>query len=237
MFTVQLYCDWWHQQKLISENKTMAGKFSQQQLDEFKEAFTLYDRNAEGKVKQKISMCFKRALNVLASGLLFVCWITFCKIRALCAFIHFFHTFFSKTKSEHHWTRNKSYYFFLDFSLKQKWQKKKCWKTKQVASSQIPVLIRSMGRHPTNYEMKQILKGLPEKVEFQQFVNLMGRVTFVNESETELIESFKTFDPSNSGFVSITDLQKVWKKKMLCCLSIQPKPISKQKHLQTKKGS
>jgi len=69
--------------------------------------------------------------------------------------------------------------------------------------------MRSLGRHPTNYELKQILKTLPEKVDFNTFLSIMGRQLFVNEAESELIDAFKSFDPSNSGQISISDLRKV----------------------------
>lgn len=92
--------------------------------------------------------------------------------------------------------------------------------------------MRSLGRHPTNYELKQILKGLPEKVDFQTFLSLMGRQLFVNEAEAELVDSFKTFDPSNSGHISVQDLRKV--KKLIAeinFLSFEFVFISFLKHL------
>jgi len=80
----------------------------------------------------------------------------------------------------------------------------------KVGASDIGTMMRSLGMNPTEAEIRQIVKEIPGgKVDLPSFLKIMQKANTTRIAEKEIIEAFKVFDPSNTGFISIAELRHV----------------------------
>jgi len=88
----------------------------------------------------------------------------------------------------------------------------------KVKKEELGDVIRTMGKNPTDDEIKEIEKELKVdndgNIDFSDFVEVVGK-KFVNEEDKEktLREAFKVFDKDSNGFLTIDELRDIMTNK------------------------
>jgi len=86
----------------------------------------------------------------------------------------------------------------------------------KISSSEIGMLLRSIGQDPTESEIKDFIHEVDTDengtIEFSEFCSLMlakKNMKTNEEKEAELLESFKVFDKNGDGFISADELRSM----------------------------
>uniref|UniRef100_A0AAY4DZZ9 EF-hand domain-containing protein n=1 Tax=Denticeps clupeoides TaxID=299321 RepID=A0AAY4DZZ9_9TELE len=78
--------------------------------------------------------------------------------------------------------------------------------------------MRTMGYMPTEMELIELSQQIPGKVDFEDFVELMGPKMLAETADMigvkELRDAFKEFDSNGDGQISVSELRDAMKKLM-----------------------
>jgi calmodulin len=82
-----------------------------------------------------------------------------------------------------------------------------------ITTKELGTAMRSLGQNPTEAELQDMINEVDAKgngtVYFPEFLSLMAVKMKDTDTEEELIEAFRMFDRSGSGFVSSAQLRHV----------------------------
>uniref|UniRef100_A0A0B6Y689 EF-hand domain-containing protein n=1 Tax=Arion vulgaris TaxID=1028688 RepID=A0A0B6Y689_9EUPU len=79
-----------------------------------------------------------------------------------------------------------------------------------LSSSEIGVVIRSLGGVVTEAELQEMTEQFDQKsgqVDFSDFLALMASIMTRKDSADELLEAFQVFDRDGRGFISVSELR------------------------------
>ena len=85
----------------------------------------------------------------------------------------------------------------------------------KISIKELGIVMRSMGFNPTEVELTDLIaeadiEGNGE-IDFNAFVNLMGKKSKDSDLLQKALEAFKVFDKHNKGFIHINDLKNILK--------------------------
>ncbi|GMN47046.1 hypothetical protein TIFTF001_016228 [Ficus carica] len=191
----------------------MADQLTDDQISEFKEAFSLFDKDGDDfQICLSMSLsddcCFRIFVseNVLALNLMrnalgaydFInvsIWVN--TKYGFAMFTLLLRSFVSIIGS---------YSVFLDFKLL--YFSVGCITTKELGT-----VMRSLGQNPTEAELQDMINEVDADgngtIDFPEFLNLMARKMKDTDSEEELKEAFRVFDKDQNGFISAAELRHV----------------------------
>ncbi|XP_033724560.1 uncharacterized protein LOC117314603 [Pecten maximus] len=79
-----------------------------------------------------------------------------------------------------------------------------------VSSKELGTVMRSLGQNPTEAELQDMINEVDTDgngtIDFPEFLTMMSRKIFDDESDEELKEAFRTFDSDDNGFISAAEL-------------------------------
>lgn len=82
-----------------------------------------------------------------------------------------------------------------------------------ISTSELGSIMRAVGHNPTEQDLEDILKEIDKDnsgaVEFDEFVELMGRTFTDQGTADELYQAFSLFDKDGSGNISLSELGQV----------------------------
>ncbi|XP_071723115.1 calmodulin-like [Rutidosis leptorrhynchoides] len=82
-----------------------------------------------------------------------------------------------------------------------------------ITMEELANVIQSMGGHPSKEEVRIMISEVDfdgnGTIDFEEFLNLMGRQTKDHNEADELREAFKVFDRDQDGYISATELRHV----------------------------
>lgn len=82
-----------------------------------------------------------------------------------------------------------------------------------ITTKELGTVLRSLGQNPTQAELQDMINEVDADgngtVDFPEFLTLVSRKMKETDSEEEIIEAFKVFDKSGSGFISAAELRHV----------------------------
>ncbi|KAJ3035301.1 hypothetical protein HDV00_004077 [Rhizophlyctis rosea] len=83
----------------------------------------------------------------------------------------------------------------------------------EITTKELGTVMRALGQNVTEAELKsyiaEIEKSGKKSVEFPEFLTLMARKLRDTDSESEVREAFKVFDPTGAGNISAAELRHV----------------------------
>jgi len=82
-----------------------------------------------------------------------------------------------------------------------------------ITTKELGTVMRSLGHDPTEKELQDIIDEVDEngngKMEFPEFLTMMGRHWKEEDPEEEMREAFKEFDEDGNGVITPEELQHV----------------------------
>lgn len=81
------------------------------------------------------------------------------------------------------------------------------------------LLLRGLGQAPPESEAETLKKGLPEKIDFAQFLAWFSKVYTEPCTEQQIVKAFRVFDLSSSGVLPVSKF-----RELLNSVSIPLKP-------------
>ncbi|WVY93886.1 hypothetical protein V8G54_032974 [Vigna mungo] len=164
----------------------MADQLTDDQIAEFKEAFSLFDKDGDG-LSPQIPLClFPFSLFLVSLFPLSQIW-----------FPQFVWVDLDRGIGNG--------FLALDFELGFAFC---CITTKELGT-----VMRSLGQNPTEAELQDMINEVDADgngtIDFPEFLNLMARKMKDTDSEEELKEAFRVFDKDQNGFISAAELRHV----------------------------
>ncbi|CAL9769143.1 unnamed protein product, partial [Musa acuminata subsp. burmannicoides] len=162
----------------------MAEQLTDDQIAEFKEAFSLFDKDGDG---QTLSI-------------------------PLCSPSFFFFFSFFLFADCIGWTGDMLIKFLVIYFLN--WIFFLCGiPTGCITTKELGTVMRSLGQNPTEAELQDMINEVDADgngtIDFPEFLNLMARKMKDTDSEEELKEAFRVFDKDQNGFISAAELRHV----------------------------
>ncbi|EXC30895.1 putative calcium-binding protein CML13 [Morus notabilis] len=79
----------------------------------------------------------------------------------------------------------------------------------RIAPSELGILMRSLGRNPTQAQLKSIIaeENLSAPFDFPRFLDLMAKHMKPESFDRQLRDAFKVLDKDATGFVSVAELR------------------------------
>ncbi|XP_028058570.1 putative calmodulin-3 [Camellia sinensis] len=82
-----------------------------------------------------------------------------------------------------------------------------------ITTKELGTVMRSLGQNPTEAELQDMINEVDADgngtIDFPEFLNLMARKMKDTDSEEELKEAFRVFDKDQNGFISAAELRHV----------------------------
>lgn len=82
-----------------------------------------------------------------------------------------------------------------------------------MATKDLGTVMRSLGQNPTEAELQDMINEVDADgngtIDFPEFLSLQARKMKDTDTEEELVEAFKVFDRSGTGYISISELRHV----------------------------
>eukprot|EP00413_Alexandrium_margalefii_P048865 CAMPEP_0204611026 /NCGR_PEP_ID=MMETSP0661-20131031/61808_1 /ASSEMBLY_ACC=CAM_ASM_000606 /TAXON_ID=109239 /ORGANISM="Alexandrium margalefi, Strain AMGDE01CS-322" /LENGTH=265 /DNA_ID=CAMNT_0051622855 /DNA_START=100 /DNA_END=898 /DNA_ORIENTATION=- len=82
-----------------------------------------------------------------------------------------------------------------------------------ITTKELGTVMRSLGQNPTEAELQDMINEVDADgngtIDFPEFLSLMARKMKDTDTEEELIEAFKVFDRDGNGFISAAELRHV----------------------------
>ncbi|CAL9047325.1 unnamed protein product [Musa acuminata subsp. burmannicoides] len=164
----------------------MAEQLTDDQIAEFKEAFSLFDKDGDG-------------LNPPGSHFVLHLFFT---TRSSC--LGFINILILLTESK------------LEVSFILLYKVLKCSygiTIGCITTKELGTVMRSLGQNPTEAELQDMINEVDADgngtIDFPEFLNLMARKMKDTDSEEELKEAFRVFDKDQNGFISAAELRHV----------------------------
>ncbi|KAG6539173.1 hypothetical protein ZIOFF_004326 [Zingiber officinale] len=170
------------------QGSSMAEQLTDDQIAEFKEAFSLFDKDGDGQAEVQWSSRWALEDCSLGRGHLgFVDWIGVNGgVRVEVARIEVI----KATKADDG-----------------------VWSGCCITTKELGTVMRSLGQNPTEAELQDMLNEVDADgngtIDFPEFLNLMARKMKDTDSEEELREAFRVFDKDQNGFISAAELRHV----------------------------
>jgi len=79
----------------------------------------------------------------------------------------------------------------------------------KISKDEVGTVMRALGQSPTEAEVKDIIKDLPNLVDFEKFKVVMQKNKKDIDAEKEMTEAFKVFDKDGKGVVQTKELRAV----------------------------
>ncbi|KAF7535048.1 hypothetical protein G7054_g5680 [Neopestalotiopsis clavispora] len=85
--------------------------------------------------------------------------------------------------------------------------------TGQITTKELGTVMRSLGQNPSESELQDMINEVDADnngtIDFPEFLTMMARKMKDTDSEEEIREAFKVFDRDNNGFISAAELRHV----------------------------
>ena len=79
-----------------------------------------------------------------------------------------------------------------------------------ISRDQLPDIIRSVGKNPTEMQLKDIVdKAKDSVISFVEFEKILSELPKEEWKEIEMIEAFKIFDHEGNGMISVSEMKDV----------------------------
>lgn len=82
-----------------------------------------------------------------------------------------------------------------------------------ITTNELGVVMRSLGQNPTEAELQDMITEVDTDgngtIDFKEFINLMAKKMKETDTEEELREAFKVFDKDGNGYISAAELRHV----------------------------
>ncbi|TFK37103.1 putative calmodulin [Crucibulum laeve] len=82
-----------------------------------------------------------------------------------------------------------------------------------ITTEELGIVMRSLGQNPTEAELQDMLNEVDANndgtIDFEEFLEMMGRTFADADGEEELRQAFLVFDRDKSGKISTTELKQV----------------------------
>ncbi|CAL9174352.1 unnamed protein product [Musa hybrid cultivar] len=168
----------------------MAEQLTDEQISEFKEAFSLFDKDGDGQIPS-----IRSVPSFLLHLLVFSFDLTHFAVGSCGSFMC-------------HATRKSFCFKFLKSIWLSFGMSPGCITTKELGT-----VMRSLGQNPTEAELQDMINEVDADgngtIDFPEFLNLMARKMKDTDSEEELKEAFRVFDKDQNGFISAAELRHV----------------------------
>ncbi|CAL9176457.1 unnamed protein product, partial [Musa hybrid cultivar] len=165
----------------------MAEQLTDDQIAEFKEAFSLFDKDGDG-----------QTLSIPFCSPFFFSFFLFVRPVQNVVLSWFFYSPFGV----------RSFIYFLNWIFVLCGIPTGCITTKELGT-----VMRSLGQNPTEAELQDMINEVDADgngtIDFPEFLNLMARKMKDTDSEEELKEAFRVFDKDQNGFISAAELRHV----------------------------
>ncbi|XP_075264423.1 neo-calmodulin-like, partial [Convolutriloba macropyga] len=82
-----------------------------------------------------------------------------------------------------------------------------------ITVEEIGTVMRSLGQHPTNNELIEMIKDVDidgsHTIDFNEFLYMMAKKMRDTDSEEELRSAFKVFDKDNKGEIDVEEMRNI----------------------------
>ena len=82
-----------------------------------------------------------------------------------------------------------------------------------ITTKELGTVMRSLGQNPTEAELQDMINEVDADgngtIDFPEFLTMMARKMKDTDSEEEILEAFKAFDKSGSGYISAAELRHI----------------------------
>ena len=170
-------------------------QLTEEQIAEFKEAFSLFDKDGDGTITTKVRACFLlrdwRSCDAAVA-------------RTRCGCPRLSRARISRMPAVHsatHDARRSPAAALCTLS------------STLLAAQELGTVMRSLGQNPTEAELQDMINEVDADgngtIDFPEFCTLMARKMKDTDSEEELKEAFRVFDKDGNGFISAAELRHI----------------------------
>ncbi|KAG6421272.1 hypothetical protein SASPL_117822 [Salvia splendens] len=186
----------------------MSDQLTDDQISEFKEAFSLFDKDGDGSLSFSLSL-----INRVCVNMEIVCFVSTLDMILLVngsfnrssgkQAVVFRFGLVVLCECPDFLRRMRVGFLIWDASMDLS-----CITTKELGT-----VMRSLGQNPTEAELQDMINEVDADgngtIDFPEFLNLMARKMKDTDSEEELKEAFRVFDKDQNGFISAAELRHV----------------------------
>eukprot|EP00940_MAST-03C_sp_MAST-3C-sp2_P000324 g324.t1 len=167
----------------------MPDKLTEEQVDKYKEVFSLFDKDGDGKITTKELRIAMRSLGQHPTVVEFVDMIN------------------EVDTDPDQLTEEQIAEFKEAFSLFDKDG------DGTITTKELGTVMRSLGQNPTEAELQDMINEVDADgngtIDFPEFLTMMARKMKDTDSEEEILEAFKVFDKDGNGFISAAELRHI----------------------------
>ncbi|KAL8271765.1 hypothetical protein Esti_004360 [Eimeria stiedai] len=194
----------------------MADQLTEEQIAEFKEAFSLFDKDGDGSelgvrtcMVAKALTCDPEVAHLSHASMDgFAPFSSFDLPREVLVFISCITSAASALPPPAHSTATATLSELRSSLI--------CWVllgVTAITTKELGTVMRSLGQNPTEAELQDMINEVDADgngtIDFPEFLTLMARKMKDTDSEEELIEAFKVFDRDGNGLISAAELRHV----------------------------
>lgn len=93
-----------------------------------------------------------------------------------------------------------------------------------ISSKQLRQLLRTLGHNPSDIELRELVNQVDidenGKIDFNEFIIMIGYFDKANNEEEDLCDIFRVFDRDERGCIDVTELHQIWDEFLRHAVSV-----------------